>query len=74
MDRAANLGANARGNHRVLWRAGHHRHHDRQLSVPQGGQRGYPSGGGETGAPDNYLPGPRTELLLRLIGFDWRLI
>jgi len=23
-------------------------------------------------APDNYVPGPRTELLLRLIGFDWR--
>ena len=22
-------------------------------------------------APDNYVPGPRTELLLRLIGFDW---
>lgn len=23
-------------------------------------------------APDNYVPGPRTEFLLRLIGFDWR--
>ncbi len=23
-------------------------------------------------APDNYVPGPRTKLLLRLIGFDWR--
>ena len=23
-------------------------------------------------APDNYVPGPRTELLLQLIGFDWQ--
>jgi cysteine synthase A len=23
-------------------------------------------------APDNYVPGPRTKLLLRLIGFDWQ--
>lgn len=23
-------------------------------------------------APDNYVPGPRTRLLLQLIGFDWR--
>lgn len=23
-------------------------------------------------APDNYVPGPRTEKLLNLIGFDWR--
>ncbi|NKQ34026.1 MAG: pyridoxal-phosphate dependent enzyme [Chloroflexi bacterium] len=23
-------------------------------------------------APDNYVPGPRTEFLLRLISFDWR--
>ena len=23
-------------------------------------------------APDNYVPGPRTELLLKLIGFDWQ--
>ena len=23
-------------------------------------------------APNNYVPGPRTELLLRLIGFDWQ--
>ena len=23
-------------------------------------------------APDNYVPGPRTEKLLKLVGFDWR--